>query len=328
MQHRAIAEEISRNGPKIVSRILVTGAAGFIGGALCPALSARGHIVVAGLRSLGEPRQGAESVVLGDIGPDTDWSKALRGVETVIHLAQRAHVGPDQRVLAAEPTAVAALARAIAGAGGQRLVLVSSIKAMAEVTSPGHPLCPEDEPRPQDAYGNAKLASERAAAFAARETGIELVVIRPPLVYGPGVRANFAALVRLARSGLPLPFATIDNRRSLIFRDNLVDLLAVAATHQAAAGMTLLARDDKDFSTPELIQALAAGLNRKPHLFPVPSALFAALRPLPGIGTKMMRLTLSLQVDDSATRTALQWSPPVPAASALTATGRAFATHL
>ena len=309
-------------------RILVTGAAGFIGGALCPALAARGHSIVGGLRRRGEPPEGTKPAVLGDIGPDTDWSEVLRGVETVIHLAQHAHAGPDPRALAAEPATVAALARAIAATGGRRLVLVSSIKAMAEATLPGHPLRPDDAPHPEDAYGHAKLASERAAALAARETGIELVVIRPPLVYGPGVRANFAALIHLAGSGLPLPFAAINNRRSLIFRDNLIDLLAVAATHQAAAGMTLLARDDKDFSTPELIRALAAGLGREPRLFSVPDALLAAMRRLPGLGPKLARLTLSLQVDDSATRAALQWSPPVPAARGLAATAQAFAAHL
>jgi len=308
-----------------VARILVTGAGGFIGAALCPALTAHGYHVVAGLRRAAAPPPGAEPVALGNIGPATDWSGPLRGIETVVHLAQRAHAGPDAALLAQEPAAVAALARALAAAGGRRLVLVSSVKAMGETTEPGRAFRPNDTPRPEDAYGRAKLASEHAAAAAVRETGIELVVVRPPLVYGPGARANFAALVRLAASGLPLPFAAIDNRRSLIFRDNLVDLLALAALHPAATGKTLLARDGDDLSTPGLIRALAAGLGRAPRLFPVPNALFAALRPLPGIGPRLARLTQSLKVDDSTTRETLGWQPSIPAAAALAATARAIA---
>ncbi|HTQ34662.1 MAG TPA: NAD-dependent epimerase/dehydratase family protein [Stellaceae bacterium] len=308
-----------------MARILVTGAAGFIGAALCPALAAHGHRVVAGLRRNASPPAGSEPVTLGDIGPATDWSGPLRGIEAVVHLAQRAHAGPDATILAEEPASVAALARALAAAGGRRLVLVSSVKAMGETTAPGRAFRPDDAPRPEDAYGRAKLASERAATATARETGIELVVVRPPLVYGPGARANFAALVRLAASGLPLPFAAVDNRRSLIFRDNLVDLIALAVLHPAAPGEILLARDGDDLSTGDLIRALAAGLGRAPRLFPLPSALFAALRPLPGIGPRLARLTQSLQVDDSTTRDALGWQPRVPAAAALATTARAIA---
>lgn len=319
---------MNQDETKIVARILVTGAGGFIGTALCPALAARGHRVVAGLRPTAPPPDGAEPVILGEIGPATDWRSALGGVEAVIHLAQRAHADLDRAVLAAEPETVAALVRAAAAAGARRLILVSSVKAMGETTAPGQPFRADDTPRPQDDYGRAKLMGERAATAAARETGLELVIIRPPLVYGPGVRANFAALLRLAVSGLPLPFAALDNRRSLIFRDNLVDLLTVAVGHKAAAGKILLARDDEDLSTPNLIRALVAGLDREGRLFRVPDALFAALRPLPVIGPRLARLTLSLQVDDSATRTALDWSPPVTAAAGLAATARAFAARL
>jgi nucleoside-diphosphate-sugar epimerase len=325
MVHRG---KLNGAAAKIVARIFVTGAAGFIGRALCPALAASGHRVIAGLRRPAPPPHGAEPVVLGDIGPSTDWSEALGGVDIIIHLAQRAHAGPDPTVLAAEAAAVAGLARAAAAHGARRLVLVSSIKAMGESTSPGRPFHADDTPHPEDDYGRAKLAGERTAAAVARENGLEHVVIRPPLVYGPEARANFAALLRLAASGLPLPFAALDNRRSLIFRDNLVDLLAVAALHPAAAGKVLLARDDVDFSTPDLIRGLAAGLGRKARLFVVPRFLFDVLRPLPVIGSKLARLTLSLQVDDNATRAALGWSPPVPAAAALTATARAFAARL
>jgi len=308
-----------------VARILVTGAAGFIGTGLCPTLAARGHQVVAGLRRDTKMPDGFEKAILGEIGPATDWSAALDRIEIVIHLAQRAHAGPDPSALAGEPAAVAALARAAAAAGVKRLVLLSSIKAMGEATAPGRPFHANCTPRPQDAYGRAKLASERAAAEVAR---IELVIIRPPLVYGPRVRANFAALIRLAGSGLPLPFAALDNRRSLIARDNLVDLIALAATHPAAAGQILLARDGEDLSTPDLIRALAAGLGRKVHLFCVPGMLLAALRALPGIGPKLSPLTLSLQVDDSPTRTLLGWKPPVGVAAALAATASAFAKRL
>ncbi|MGA8398622.1 MAG: NAD-dependent epimerase/dehydratase family protein [Stellaceae bacterium] len=310
-----------------MARILVTGAGGFIGRGLCPTLAARGHAVVAGLRRAASV-EGAEPLVLGDIGPTTDWARALDEVDIVIHLAQRAHAGPDPAALVAEPATVSSLARAMAMAGARRLILVSSIKAMAEGTARGRPLRPDDEPRPEDDYGRTKLASERAARAAAADGGIEFVVIRPPLVYGFGVKANFAALIRLAASGLPLPFGALDNRRSLIFRDNLVDLLAIAATHEAATGMTLLARDDADFSTPDLIRSLADGLGSRARLFPVPAALFAALGPLPVIGPLLSRLTGSLQVDDSATRAVLGWAPPVPAAAALRETARAFAAGL
>jgi nucleoside-diphosphate-sugar epimerase len=142
------------------------------------------------------------------------------------------------------------------------------------------------------------------------------------------VRANFAALIRLAGCGVPLPFAAVDNRRSLIFLDNLVDLIAAGSFHPAASGQTLLCRDDEDLATPALIRALAAGLGREARLFPVPAALLAALRPLPGIGAKLARLTQSLQVDDTATRRALDWAPPVAAAAALAATARVFAYRL
>ncbi|HWB51554.1 MAG TPA: NAD-dependent epimerase/dehydratase family protein [Stellaceae bacterium] len=311
-----------------MARILVTGAGGFVGRALTPALAARGHEVVAALRRAGSAAPGIATRVIGDIDAATDWVAALSGVEAVIHLAQRAHAGPDPAALAAEPPAAAALTRALAAAGGRRLVLVSSAKALGEATPPGRPFRPDDAPRPEDAYGRAKLASERAAAQAAREAGVELVIVRPPLVYGPGVKGNLAALMRLVGRGLPLPFAALDNRRSLIGRDNLVDLLAVAATCPAAAGMTLLARDDEDLSTPALIRALAAGLGREARLFAVPGAVFAACRPLPGIGPRLARLTRSLQLDDSATRAALGWAPPVAATAGLAAMARHFAAGL
>ena len=310
-----------------MARILVTGAAGFIGGALCRGLAERGHRPIAGLRSPTPPPSTAEGLLLGDITPDRDWSRALRGVgiNIVVHLAQRAHSTADPAALAPEPAAAAALARAAARAGARRFVYLSSITAMGAATAPGRPFRAGDPPRPESPYGRSKLATEQALAEAARDSGIELAIIRPPLVHGPGVRANFRALLRLVASGVPLPLAAIDNRRSLIFVANLVDLLAEAATHPGAAGQVLLAADDTDLSTPQLIRLLAAGLGRPARLFPVPEAAFARLRPLPVLGPPLARLTLSLQVDDGLTRTRLNWRPAISTEDGLTATARAFA---
>ncbi len=310
-----------------MARILVTGAAGFIGRALCPGLAARGHRVIAGIRAERAPGApaiaGAELRLLGEIAPGRDWSDELRDAEIVIHLAQRAHRRATAGALAGEPEAATALARSAARAGARRLVYLSSIKAMAEATRAGRPLRATDPPKPEDAYGRTKLATERALTEVAADTGLELVILRPPLVYGPGVGANFRALMRLAGSGLPLPFAALDNRRSLLFLDNLVDIVSATALHPAAAGRVLLASDGEAFSTPALIAILAEAQGRAARLFALPDAMLALLRALPGLGPAVSRLTLSLQVDDGATRAALGWTPPVDAATGLRLTVRA-----
>lgn len=312
-----------------MARILVTGAGGFIGRALCPGLAARGHRVIAGLRRIpaagAPPIEAAEPLVLGDIAPGRDWSGVFGRIDIVIHLAQRAHRRAADGVLGREPEAAAALARAAARAGAHRFLYMSSIKAMGDATEPGMRLDADAAPRPEDAYGQAKLATERSLAEVAGETGLELVILRPPLVYGPGVGGNFRALAHLAGSGLPLPFASLDNRRSLIARDNLVDLAAVAALHPAAAGRVLLGADGTDLSTPALIRILAQGQDRVARLFPLPDAVFAALRWLPWVGPPVSRLTLSLAVDDRATRVLLGWTPPSTPEVALMAAARAIA---
>jgi nucleoside-diphosphate-sugar epimerase len=305
-------------------RILVTGAAGFIGRALCRGLAKRGHAVVGCTRHATEPIVGTELRPIGDITPHTLWSGHLSGIDVVVHLAGRAHRRRTDPSAATETEAAATLAAAASLAGVQRFVHMSSIRAMGEATPRGVPLRATDAPRPQDPYGRGKLATEEALAAVVRRNTLELVVLRPPLVYGPGVKANFRALIRLVALGLPLPFAGVDNRRSLLFIDNLVDLAAQACIHPAAAYRVLLARDPADLSTPELLQALADGLGRPARLYALPDAAFTALRALPRLGRLVALLTLSLQVDDGMTRDALDWRPAIAPAEALAATAAAF----
>ena len=311
-----------------MARILVTGAAGFIGRALCRSLTARGHAILGVTRVPAEQIPEAELRPIGAIGPQTDWSAHLDHIDIVIHLANRAHRQLSQGAKLDEAETAAALLHASAMAGVHRLVHMSSIRAMGDATPPGRPFRCTDPPRPRDAYGRAKLATENALQAAAWATGIELVILRPPLVYGPGVKANFRMLMRLASSGMPLPLAGIDNRRSLIFLDNLVDLATRASLHPDAVGRVWLMRDAPDLSTPELIGALAASLGRPARLFTPPRTVFTTLRHLPYLGGFVNRLTLSLQVEDSETRAALDWRPPVSAKIGLALTTRAFRAGL
>lgn len=267
---------------------------------------------------------GVELRPIGDITRHTGWSGHLDGVETVVHLANRAHRSVVDAVAQEEAAAVAALARAAASAGVRRLVYFSSIRAMGDATPPGAPLRCTDPTLPRDPYGRGKLGAEQALLAAAGQTGIEIVILRPPMVYGPGVKGNFRSLLRLVASGLPLPFAEVDNRRSLIFVENIVDLAAQACVHPSAAGRVLLARDTDDRSTPELLRALASGLGRPVRLFALPPPAWAVLRRLPGVGRPIARLTLSLQLDDQETHTALEWRPPVSSDFGLATTARAF----
>ncbi|HJU15630.1 MAG TPA: NAD-dependent epimerase/dehydratase family protein, partial [Stellaceae bacterium] len=292
------------------ARIVVTGAAGFIGRALCRALAERGDDVCGLVRGPAPAPAGVAFCPIGSIGPDTAWGPHLCGAEIVVHLATRAHRRGEPP--GDEAAAAVRLARTAAICGVRRLVYASSLRAMGARTERGVPFRAADPPRPPDPYGRAKLAIERALAAAAQQTGLAVVILRPPLVYGPAAKGNFRALLRLAATGLPLPFAGIDNRRSLIFLDNLVDLTICACHAPEAAGRVLLARDI-DLSTPDLVCALAAGLGRRALLFPLPEPAFAVLRALPGLGPLAARLSLSLEADDRATRKVLGWAPPFPA---------------
>ena len=302
----------------------MTGAGGFIGRGLCQELAERGHAVLGATRNPAQPVAGVELRPIGDIGPHTAWSDHLAGAEIVVHLATRAHRPPNVAAGEVEVEAAAALAHAAAAAGVRRLVLMSSIRAMGAATRPGAPFRGSDPPRPDELYGRTKLAIEGAVVAAAKRSGLDLVILRPPLVYGPGAKGNLRALIRLIASGLPLPFAGIDNRRSLIFLGNLVDLVAIACLHPAASGRVLLARDSADLSTPGLIRTLAAGFGRPARLFSLSPPALATLSFLPMVGAAVSILTSSLQIEDDETRRTLGWSPAVPTEAGLAATARAY----
>ncbi|MGH7512774.1 MAG: UDP-glucose 4-epimerase family protein [Gemmatimonadales bacterium] len=307
-----------------MTRVLVTGASGFIGRALCDTLSARGMSVRAAVR---RPSSMTGDVrMVGEIGPDTEWRRALHGMDAVVHLAARVHVMRDA---AADPLAAfravnvagtERLARECAGSQVRRLVFVSSIKVNGERTL-GRPFSEADPPAPEDAYGVSKLEAEQALQRVAAATGLEAVIVRPCLVYGPGVRGNLGRLLAMIERGVPLPLASVNNRRSLIGLTNLCDLLAPCVTHPAAAGETWLASDGEDLSTPELIRALAAGAGRTARLVPFPPRWLELAARLAGARGAYDRVCGSLQADSSKARRSLDWRPPLSAMEGLRLTG-------
>ena len=312
-------------------RVLVTGAKGFVGAALLPRLSRDSVACVAAVRREGVVSPGgiAESVV-GNIGPQTQWALALEGVNSVVHLAARVHVMQDT---AAEPLAefrrtnVQAslnLARQAAGAGVRRFIFVSSVKVNGEYTQAGQSFDADGEPHPVGAYGISKMEAESGLRALAGESGMEVVIIRPPLVYGPGVKANFAAMMRWLHRGLPLPLGSVHNQRSLVALDNLVDLIAVCLRHPGAANQTFMTSDGEDLSTTRLLRCLGEALGKPARLLAVPPIVLTAGAALVGRRDIARRLCDSLQVDIGKTRRLLGWRPPVTVADALAETARAF----
>jgi len=299
--------------------MLITGSTGFVGQALlCEALSRRLDVRAVVRNPTPGAGQQVELIAVGDIGPDTNWQTALQNVHTVMHTAARVHIMNDK---AADPSAefrrvnVAGtlnLARQAAAAGVKRFVFVSSIKVNGEATVPGQPFRPDDRHIPVDPYGLSKYEAEIGLQAIAAETGLEVVTVRPPLVYGPGVKANFAAMVRWLNRGVPLPLgAVVRNRRSLVALDNLVDLLLVCANHPAAAHQTFLASDGEDLSTTVLLQRIGQALGKPARLLPVPVALLKLGATALGKADLAQRLLGSLQVDISKNTQLLGWRPPL-----------------
>ena len=295
-------------------KVLVTGAAGFIGCRVCEALECHRVNVVSTVR---EAPFGDE-IAVGDIGPETDWRVALATQpDVVVHLAARTYarleVTGDEltHYLAINLDGSRRLAEQAAAAGVRRLVYLSSIKVNGEQTALGVPFLFSDAPAPEDAYGVSKWEAEQALWDISAKTGLEVVVVRPPLVYGPGVKGNLARLLKLVRSGVPLPLGAVKNKRSLIGLDNLVDLLIRCIDHPASAGQTFLVSDGKDLSTSDLLCYIATAMGRSARLFPVPVSLLRLAGHALGKRAEIDRLVGSLQIDSSHTRRVLGWTPPV-----------------
>ena len=297
--------------------ILVTGANGFVGQALCGSLIGRGFEVRSAVRRE-EARlaTGTEKTVVGVMDGNTDWAKALQGIDCVIHLAARVHVMKDdaqdplEEFRKANVQGTENLARQAAKAGVRRLVFVSSIKVNGEQTLGDEKFSESDAPNPQDPYGISKWEAEQALHRVAEETGLEVVIVRPPLVYGDGVKGNFAQMMKVLELGIPLPLSSVTNRRSLLHVGNLTDALILCATHPKAANRTYLLSDGDDVSTPELLRQLGRAMNRPARLFPCPEFLLKMVGIITGRSAQVSRLLGSLQVDSSRIRNELGWIPP------------------
>ena len=301
--------------------VLLTGATGFVGQAVIGRLGMLGHGVVPVVRrGAGLPNE----VTVPDMDAQTDWAAALAGCDAVVHLAARVHVmrdtaaDPLARYRATNTEATLNLARQAAQAGGRRFVFISTIKVNGEGRDAAYR--ETDAPAPEDAYAVSKWEAEQGLRRIAQETGLEVVVLRPPLVYGPGVKANFRRLIDTVARGVPLPLGAIDNRRSLLYLGNFVDAIRLCVEHPAAAGQTFLLDDGEPVSTPELVRAVARAMGRPARLLAVPVGMLEFAGALLGRRAAVARLTGSLWVDSSLIRTRLGWVPPYAMAAGLAET--------
>jgi nucleoside-diphosphate-sugar epimerase len=314
-------------------KVLVTGASGFVGSALCAHLVAEGYAVRGAVRKMREKLlPGVEYQIVSDMSISANWREVLTDINVVVHCAARVHVMKEASVdsLAAfrevNVKGTAYLAEQAVDRGAKRFIYISSIKVNGETTS-GHPFKADDTPAPEDHYGISKWEAEQVLREIAEKTGLEVVIIRPPLVYGPGVRANFLRLMQGIMSGVPLPLGAIDNRRSIVALDNLVDLVEECLHNPQAVNQTFLVSDGDDLSTKALIQHIAVALGRPVRLIPVPVSLLRAMARLLGKSEFAQRLCGSLQIDISKTQDQLSWSPPISVDEALHKTAKHFLSN-
>lgn len=309
--------------------ILLTGATGFVGSALLNVLQQAENKVVAAVRSV-KADSSSNFVQVGDINGQTDFSAALVGVDVVIHVAARAHIMEDE---SADPLAEyrkvnvdgsVNLAKQAAAAGAKRFIYISSVKVNGESTSGKKAYSENTVPQPEDAYGISKHEAEEALKKLAEQTGLELVIIRPPLVYGAGVKANFLNLTKLSLKSIPLPFGSVHNKRSMVYVENLVDFIVHCIEHPAAANQTFLISDNDDTSLARLITTIRKSAGLPKRLLPVPVFLFKLAGKLTGKQAVVDRLVGDLQVDSSKARTLLSWQPPYTFEEGIAATVKHF----
>lgn len=317
-----------------MASILVTGSSGFVGQTLCAELVRRDYSVRAVLR---EPARlsisGCEIARLSAITSSTDWTDALHGITTVIHLAARVHVMRDEAEFPLEEfrkvnlAGTERLARSAAASGVKRMVYVSSIKVNGEETIGGRSYSEQDLPTPQDPYGISKWEAELALHGVAKETGLEVVIVRPPLVYGAGVKGNFEQMLRTVARGVPLPLCSVRNQRDLIYIGNLVDALIACATHPAAAGQTYLVSDGESISTRDLLWRLANAMGIPSRTFPFPLYMLKVMGKMVGKSAQVQRLLGSLRIDSGKIRRELNWLPPYTMQQGLQVTAAWYRMH-
>ncbi|MES2071518.1 MAG: SDR family oxidoreductase [Pseudomonadota bacterium] len=318
----------------MTSSVLLTGATGFVGHAIAVNLLQQAiPLTCVSRKPLAPDMAAARLQLLPDINAATDWSACLSGITTVIHCAARVHVMNDT---ASDPPALFRsvnvdatlnLARQAAAAGARQFIFLSSVKVNGEETRPGSAFTETSPPQPSDPYGISKHEAEQSLLALAKITGMAVTIIRPPLVYGPGVRANFLSMMQWVKKGWPLPLGSVHNKRSFVYLDNLVSLVVKCMDHPAACNEVFLVSDGQDLSTTELLQSAAEAFDLRSRLLPFPPAVLMLLATLAGRKSAAQRLCQSLQVDIAKARRQLGWTPPYTVRQGLQATARHLAKH-